>query len=167
MFFARLNKMKVFDNREGFLGLSDRAELRIYSRVNAGLNPFLHVTLADFRELDNNPDGIAERLKTLLLGEAGDLAQCNYVEVNGVKDNDSLYFGDAGFLMYQDAQIPETLNVQLLVIEADDDIRKFAIGAGDVLDSPVVKGITGSILTALAAVNPVWTATVGIGRLAV
>jgi hypothetical protein len=29
MFYARINKLKVFDNREGFLGLFDRAELRI------------------------------------------------------------------------------------------------------------------------------------------
>jgi hypothetical protein len=32
MFFARINKIKVFNNREGFLGLFNRrAELRIYS----------------------------------------------------------------------------------------------------------------------------------------
>jgi hypothetical protein len=37
MFYARINKIKVFNNREGFLGLFNRsAELRIYSYV---LNP--------------------------------------------------------------------------------------------------------------------------------
>jgi hypothetical protein len=35
MFYARINKIKVFNNREGFLGLFDRAEMRIYSYVSA------------------------------------------------------------------------------------------------------------------------------------
>ncbi|MDR2362319.1 MAG: hypothetical protein LBD91_06275 [Prevotellaceae bacterium] len=35
MFYACINKLKVFDNREGFWGLFDRAELRSYSYVTA------------------------------------------------------------------------------------------------------------------------------------
>ena len=39
MFYARINKIKVFDNREGFLGLfNKRAELKIYSYVKAPLS---------------------------------------------------------------------------------------------------------------------------------
>jgi hypothetical protein len=38
MFYVRINKVKVFNNREGFLGLFNRrAELRIYS---VAVNPF-------------------------------------------------------------------------------------------------------------------------------
>jgi hypothetical protein len=33
MFYARINKIKVFNNREGFLGLFNRAEMQIYSYV--------------------------------------------------------------------------------------------------------------------------------------
>jgi hypothetical protein len=33
MFYVRINKIKVFNNREGILGLFNRAELRIYSHV--------------------------------------------------------------------------------------------------------------------------------------
>jgi hypothetical protein len=40
MFYTRINKIKVFDNREGFLGLFNRnAEMRIYSYVR-GLKAF-------------------------------------------------------------------------------------------------------------------------------
>jgi hypothetical protein len=36
MFYAGINKVKVFDNREGFLGLFNRhAEMRIYSYVKS------------------------------------------------------------------------------------------------------------------------------------
>ncbi|MDR2425307.1 MAG: hypothetical protein LBD59_11405 [Prevotellaceae bacterium] len=33
MFYARINKIKVFNNREGFLGLFNRVEMRIYGYV--------------------------------------------------------------------------------------------------------------------------------------
>jgi hypothetical protein len=36
MFYTRINKIKIFNNREGFLGLFNRgAELRIYSHVSS------------------------------------------------------------------------------------------------------------------------------------
>jgi hypothetical protein len=33
VFYVRINRIRVFDNREGFLGLFNRAEMRIYSYV--------------------------------------------------------------------------------------------------------------------------------------
>ena len=33
MFYARINKIKIFNNREGVLGLFNRAEMRIYAYV--------------------------------------------------------------------------------------------------------------------------------------
>jgi hypothetical protein len=158
--------MKVFDNHEFDLFGLNRAELRIYSLVSAGKNPLLHVTLAEFDGLDADPAGIADRLKKLVVDEAGELDQCNYVEVNGVKDNDSLYFGDAGFLMFQSDVIPDTLNMQLLVIESDQQTRNFALEAKQVTDSPVFKTVAGAIQTALTAANPLWGSVIGIGSLA-
>ena len=38
MFYARINKIKIFNNREGFLGLFNRAEMRIYGYVT-GYSP--------------------------------------------------------------------------------------------------------------------------------
>jgi hypothetical protein len=35
MFYTRINKIKIFNNREGFLGLFNRAEIRIYSYATA------------------------------------------------------------------------------------------------------------------------------------
>jgi hypothetical protein len=40
MFYARINKIKVFDNREGFLGLFNRhAKMRIYSYIKVNMSP--------------------------------------------------------------------------------------------------------------------------------
>jgi hypothetical protein len=158
--------MKVFDNRELDLFGLNRAELRIYSLVSAGKNPLLHVTLAEFNGLGADPDGIADRLMKLVVDEAGELDQCNYLEVNGVKDNDSIYFGDAGFLMYQSPVIPDVLNMQLLVVESDQQTRNFALKAEEVTNSPVFKTVTSSIQVALTAANPVWGSVICIGNLA-
>jgi hypothetical protein len=157
--------MKVFDNHEFDLFGLNRAELRIYSRVSAGENPLLHVTLAEFEGLGADPDGIADRLRKLVIDEAAELDRCNYMEINGVSDNDSLYFGEAGFLMFQSDTIPDVLNIQLLVIESDQQTRSLALDVTEVLDNPAFKNIANGILVALTAANPAWGAAVGIGKI--
>jgi hypothetical protein len=94
MFYARINKVKVFDNREGFLGLFNRrAELRIYSLAGdpssmsgkiteSGFrNPFLH--LNELLYLDEKAR--RERLLETVLAEAERFAQSTSLEINGVK----------------------------------------------------------------------------------
>jgi hypothetical protein len=124
MFYARINKLKVFDNREGFLGLFDKAELRIYSYVTAGsltdAGADGALTLADLLEL---PDEAARRQKLLerVLAETDKFAQSSFLEINGVKDNQTLLFGDSGMMIYQSETIPDRLAIQLWVIESDSD----------------------------------------------
>ncbi|MDR1225094.1 MAG: hypothetical protein LBL07_19770 [Tannerella sp.] len=58
MFYTRINKIKVFNNREGFLGLFNRAEFRIYSHAagySVGVEPYISpLTLADLIDLDDS-----------------------------------------------------------------------------------------------------------------
>jgi hypothetical protein len=158
--------MKVFDNREGFLGLFDRAELQIYSYVtattltDAGANGAL--TLAD---LLNLPDEAARRQKLLerVLAETDKFAQSRTLEINGVKDNQTLLFGDAGLVIYQSETIPERLAIQLWVIEADGDVRKVATDADKVLDSDAFKGLFAAMEAALAITNPLLTGVIAVG----
>ncbi|MDR1224113.1 MAG: hypothetical protein LBL07_14730 [Tannerella sp.] len=42
MFYTRINKIKVFNNRKGFLGLFNNAEMQIYSHAagySVGITP--------------------------------------------------------------------------------------------------------------------------------
>jgi hypothetical protein len=39
MFYVRINKIKIFNNREGFLGLFNRAEMRLYSYATGRIRP--------------------------------------------------------------------------------------------------------------------------------
>jgi hypothetical protein len=171
MFYTRINKIKVFNNREGFLGLFNRrAEMRIYSYVTASFagaethNPTM--TLSD---LANLPDDAArkQRLVEAIQAEADKFAQSNTIEIDGVKDNQSLTFGDAGLVIYHSEAIPDALNIQLWMIESDEDIRNFAIDADKILDSDAFKALYATVETALVITNPVVAGVIAVGGVVV
>ncbi|MDR1593496.1 MAG: hypothetical protein LBS43_03280 [Prevotellaceae bacterium] len=176
MFYSRINKIKVFNNREGFLGLfNSRAELRIYSIawnpsgmsgriVDAGFrNP--PVRLSELMGLDE--ERRKERLAEAVLNEAERFAQSTILEINGVKDNQSLLFGDAGMVVYTSRHIPNELSMQLLVVESDEDIRKFAVEADQVIDSPAFKALFAAVETTLAVASPAISGIVAVGGVVV
>jgi hypothetical protein len=169
MFYTRINKIKVFDNREGFLGLfNKRAEIQIYSYVKSrSASPAPELTYATgvaLSELMGLPDEAArkQRLLDAVVAEASHLAQSSYLEINGVKDNQSLLFGDSGLVIYSSEHIPDRLDVQLWVIESDGDVRNFAIETDKVLDSDAFRGLFAIAETALAVANPVISGVVAV-----
>jgi hypothetical protein len=164
MFYTRINKIKVFNNREGFLGLFNRtAELRIYSLasspVSATENPPL--SISDLLGLDHSAR--KTRLLESVLAEAGRFGQCQSLEINGVKDNQTLLFGETGLVIYSSEDIPDELNIQIWAIESDEDIRNFAIDADQVLDSEAFKGLFAAVETALIVANPVISGAIAVG----
>ncbi|MDR2773176.1 MAG: hypothetical protein LBC19_00285 [Tannerella sp.] len=176
MFYTRINKIKVFDNREGFLGLFNRsAEMRIYSYVsNPGRTagpvwdsgrPVQPLSVSDLLCLDEKER--REKLLEQVLAEAGLLAQSKYLEINGVKDNQTLLFGDAGLVIYSSEQIPDELDIRLWVIESDTDVRSFALEADKVLDSNAFKGVFAAVETALTVTAPTLSGAIAVGGVAV
>jgi hypothetical protein len=162
MFYGRINKLTIFNNREGFLGLFNRAEIRIFSYAGEQISS---LTLADLSDL---PDS-ARRQKLLeaVLSGAGEFAQSYSLSVDRVKDNQTLTFDEAGMVVYQSDRIPDQLSLQLWVIESDEEVRQFALGADQVLESEAFKGLTAAVGAALAVTNPVLTAAVGVGGVVV
>jgi hypothetical protein len=169
MFYARINKIKVFNNRKGFLGLFNRAEMRIHSYAtalsagnesSAGLSAS-PLTLSAMLALTD------EQRKEILLDavqtEIDRLAQSCTLAIDRVKDNQSLLFGDSGLVIFQSEQIPDMLNMQLWVIESDEDVRQFAVDADKVVDSDAFKGLLIAVETALTVTNPVLSGVIGIG----
>jgi hypothetical protein len=170
MFYSRINKIKVFDNREGFLGLfNKRAEMRIYSYVKAStVLPTL--SAPDYgsgiaiSELLGLPDEAArkQRLLDAVLAETNHLAQSSSLEIDGVKDNQTLLFGDSGLVIFSSERIPDKLDLQLWVIEADNDVRNFVIEADKVLDSDAFKGLFAAVEATLAITNPVISGVIAV-----
>jgi hypothetical protein len=176
MFYTRINKIKVFDNREGFLGLFNRsAEMRIYSYVRGltalapptvGLEYTTGIALSELMAL---PDEAArkQRLVDAVIAEAGHLSQSAYLEVNGVKDKQSMLFGDSGLVVYSSDCIPDRLDIQLWVIESDSDIRNFVIEVDKVLESDAFKALFATAEATLAVMNPVLSGVVAVAGVVV
>ncbi|MDR1222909.1 MAG: hypothetical protein LBL07_08550 [Tannerella sp.] len=169
MFYTRINKIKVFNNREGFLGLFNRAELRIYSHAagySGGAEPNVSpLTLADLIDLDDS----ARRQKLLdtVLSETDRFAQSHSLEIDGVKDNQTLTFDEAGLVLYQSETIPDSLHLQVWVIESDEDVRKFALDAEKVMQSDAFLGLVSTVGAVLAVTNPLLTGAIGVGGVVV
>jgi hypothetical protein len=174
MFYTRINKIKVFDNREGFLGLfNKRTEMRIYSYVKASnvlpalSEPDYSTGIAISELLDLSGEARKQRLLDAVLAEANHLAQSSCLEINGVKDNQTLLFGESGLVIFSSEHIPEKLDVQLWVIESDEDVRDFVIEADKVLDSDAFKGLYAAVETALAITNPVLSGVIAVAGVVV
>ncbi|MDR1222300.1 MAG: hypothetical protein LBL07_05400 [Tannerella sp.] len=169
MFYTRINKIKVFNNREGFLGLFNRAELRIYSHAagySGGAEPYVSpLTLADLINLDD--DARRQKLLDSVLSESDRFAQSHSLEINGVKDNQTLTFDEAGLVLYQSETIPDSLNLQVWVIESDEDVRKFALDAEKVMQSDAFLGLVSTVGAVLAVTNPLLTGAIGVGGVVV
>jgi hypothetical protein len=169
VFYTRINQIKVFNNREGFLGLLNRtAELRIYSLVkgpagsSAPAAPSVPpLSFSDLLGLDEQAR--KEKLLAQTLAEAEGLAQSQLLEINGVKDNQILQFGESGLVIYRSEAIPEALDIQLWVIESDEDLRRFALEADQVLNSDAFKGLLAATTATLAFTNPIVSGAVAVG----
>jgi hypothetical protein len=166
MFYIRINKIKVFNNKEGFLGLFNKAEIRIFSYVTASTTGkellSSSLTLSDLANLSDETARKQKLLAAVQL-EANKFAQSNSIEINGVKDNQTLTFGEAGLIIFQSEFIPAVLNLQLWVIESDEDIRRVALDADQILDSAAFKGLSTAIGLALTVTNPILTAVISVG----
>jgi hypothetical protein len=143
--------------------LFNRAGLRIYSYVvnPTGLSGRImengvyepRLTFDDLMYLNKKERW--ERLLEAVLTEAKHFTHSRSLKTNGVKDNQSLTFDESGLVLYQSKYIPDTLNMQLWVIESNKDVRKFALDAETVLESEVFKSLLEAVCTALAATDPI------------
>ena len=166
MFYARINKIKVFNNREGFLGLFDKAEVRIYG-YSIGFEGFIPETipLLGMSDLAEQADDKARRdlLKQLAASELNRFAQSVCLEINGVKDNQSLFFGDAGLVIYNGEKIPDTLTMQLWAIESDEDVRNSMKDVDAFLDGTALNSLLQTVGAALTVKNPTVGSAISVG----
>ena len=166
MFYARINKIKVFNNREGFLGLFDKAEVRIYG-YSIGFEGFIPETipLLGMSDLAEQADDKARRdlLKQLAASELNRFARSVCLEINGVKDNQSLFFGDAGLVIYNGEKIPDTLTMQLWAIESDEDVRNSMKDVDAFLDGTALNSLLQTVGAALTVKNPTVGSAISVG----
>ncbi len=163
MFYFRINKLKIIDNRENrqFLRVfgTDRAEVKINSFITTE-----ETRLPDMDELlvTNDP----RRKKEILTAAVATVVDSRVLTtIQNVTDNHEMTFGDTGYVLYDSERIPDHFNWILLAIESDRDVR--AIGqdmTSIVQDRGFDQFISSTLTLAASAANPSFVAAVGIAK---
>jgi len=157
MLYFRLNKVKILSNREkGFLFFNkDRAEVKLFS--------FVTTDNTDLPELANLNFSSKEEDRRRIIKATVEhcVSARTFVEIRHVKDNQSLFFGDTGYVLYQAEPIPNDFNWIFLGIESDKGAREFGDFLDDTVKNDNFRKFSRNILPLLrkkASVNPATTA---------
>lgn len=160
-FFALgLEKISIYNNSEGFLGLFNKAEVKIYSFVMADKQ----LNLPDAQKLLNSTSQEEKRKLTKQLAESV-MGYWESITIEGIRDRHTIDFGDTGKIVYRSNKIPNSLDWFMLVIESDQDIRDFGTNLSEYLTNDRVDKITNAIVTAASTtLSPAAAAGVVLGK---
>jgi len=142
-FVFRLNKIKIFNNREWGKG-----EVKLLSFIT-GLEGSLRV-------LDGVQTTKNDTAKHDIVAAATQeiLSSTQLFAVENVRDGHKLTFGDTGFALLTARKIPTAFNWSLLAFELDDDVRGIGEGLSGVIDDPGFDNFAGGVVQFIGAGNP-------------
>ncbi len=165
MFFFRINKLRIVDNKEKpkYLGLfgPDIAQIKIISFVTTD-----NMALPDMTEFLQTNDPIQR--KNVLKAAVSQVVESRILTmVDNIKDNHIMFFGDTGYVLYHSKNIPEHFDWQFVVYESDKSLRDTALMIEDIVNDEEFDNFTTNLSTLImGAVNPAYTASVAIGKFA-
>jgi len=149
MFYFRINKVQIFDNRtgKGFLGLgSDKATVQLWSLIVSG-----NIDLPNLEQLLKTTDPqirsqlVAEIVKTVA-------ASRRLTPIESVKDNKTAFFGD-------------DFNWQFTAIKLNDKTRDVGNEMLNVVNDKNFGSFANSLPALVGgAVNPAFIAAVEVGK---
>jgi len=154
IFTLRLKELQILDNRE--IG---KAEVKIFSFIASN---DISVPALDeyFKEIDK-----PKREKFLKEISRQVVSTKILTQVDYIKDNHLIEFGDTGKSLWTINYIPRSFNWTSLVLESDEDIREFGKKVDDLVTSDEFNSFIPNILTvASISINPVATAYIEIGK---
>ena len=161
MFYFRINKIRIIDNREsGFLFFRrDLAEIKLVSFITTGdisfpdLDPFMRETdPAKKRQLAAAM--VAQVVSNRLLAT-----------IDNVKDDQTMTFGDTGYVVFQADMIPLDFNWCLVALEDDGDVRDVGSSIDEVLQNPGFDSFALNLAVLVgAATNPAFTAGMVVAK---
>lgn len=165
MFFFRINKLRIIDNKEQpkFLGLfgPDIAQVKIISFVTTD-----NMALPDMTDFMQSTDPLFR--KNVLKAAVTQVVESRVLTlVENIKDNHVMYFGDTGYVLFHSKTIPEHFDWQFVVYESDKSIRDTALMIEDIINDDEFDKFSDSLSQLIVgAVNPAYTASVAIGKFA-
>ncbi len=163
MFYFRINKLKIIDNREsGFLFFTkDRAEVKLLSFITTGNTDL--PGLANLMSAKNDE----EKRKIIKATVEQCISSRTFVEIQNVRDNQTLTFGDTGYVLYQSETIPDDFNWIFLAIESDKKNREFGRFLEKIVKDEDFSSFGKDLLDILsktAAKNPAYAAGLAIAK---
>ncbi len=161
MFYFRLNKVRIIDNREsGFLFFKrDLAEIKMISFITTGDTSFPDLD-AFLQETDSQ-----EKAKLAAAMVSQVVSNRILATIDNVKDDQSITFGDTGYVLFQRDVIPTDFNWCFMALENDGDVRN----VGETIEEVVQHEDFGDFVSNLALVvgaasNPGFAAGVAIAK---
>lgn len=165
MFYFRINKIKIIDNKErkNILGIfgKDLAEVKLLSFVTTD-----NTDLPDTSEFMKETD--ATKKSALLSSMISTIVASRILSTaENVKDNSVITFGDTGYVLYQSNAIPENFSWQLIVMESDEQTRDTVSIVSKIISHKEFDVFTSNLSLVLkSSPNPIYVAAVAIGKFA-
>jgi hypothetical protein len=148
MFYLRLNKIRIHSNG----ALLGRSELQLMSFVTLGEE--------DFPMLDEYYRTSDAQVKKQLVAQAVTKLISTRImpQIQRVKDNQLIYFGDTGYNVYVNDTIPQDLNWMLLAIKSNQQMVDNAQLASEILTDKNLTTLVEAIALLASITNPVTAA---------
>ncbi len=148
MFYLRLNKIRIFNNYR-LLGSSD---LQLMSFVTMGE--------ADFPMLNEFYRTSDAAVKKELVAQAVNKVLSSRImpQIQRIKDNQVIYFGDTGYNVFVNDTIPQDLNWMLLAIKSNQQLVDNATLAGEILTEQNLNSLVATIAMLSGMASPVTAA---------
>jgi hypothetical protein len=162
MFYFRINKIKLLDNRtgKGFLGLGgDKATVQLWSLIITG-----NIDLPCLDELMKTTD--AQKKQELVAQIVQQVAASRRLTpIESVKDNMTATFGDTGYVLFQTKEIPQDFNWQFTAIKLNDKTRDLGAEMLNVINHKDFGSFANNLPALVGStVNPAYTAAVEVGK---
>jgi hypothetical protein len=161
MFYFRLDKVRIFDNREaGFLFFKrNLAEIKFVSFITTGDTSFPDL---DAFIAETDPDKRAQLAAKMV---AQVVSNRILSTIDNVKDNQDITFGDTGYVLFQTQDIPQDFNWCLLALEDDGDLRELGVSIDSILSDEGFPGFSLRLAQVVgAASNPAFAAGIEIAK---
>jgi hypothetical protein len=144
MFYLKLHKLKILNNRE----LLGKAEIQIMSFVNPAQHDF-----PDLSPLFTNLDA---SIKRNLIKEAAThiLSSRMLLPIEKIKDNQVITFGDTGYVVYKSAAIPQDFSWLLLAVDLDAKTRDNAALVEEILTESTISDLMETVAGLVGLANP-------------
>lgn len=148
MFYLRLNKIRIFNNYT-LLGPS-----------NLQLMSFVTMGEADFPMLDEFYRTSDAAVKKELVARAVAKVVSSRImpQIQRVKDNQIIYFGDTGYNVFVNEAIPQDLNWMLLAIKSNQKMVDNARLASQILTEQNLNTFVGALAVLSGMASPVTAA---------